>query len=132
MLALVIGALGAWSIAVPYVGNAIGFDINVAAKLEVVDHVIPGVIAAITAMYAYRKLRAGATAETFPYLIAVGVSLLAGLWITATHIPLLVEASRKTVEWAPALWHSLPGMPIPVLAAVLFFTSPTPEAPPTT
>ncbi len=122
-----IGLLGAWSVAVPYVGNALGLDVNVPADLEVIDHVIPGLIAALAAAAAYGSLRRGTAGSSLAYLIALGVSLLAGLWITATHIPLLLQAARGTVGWPPALWHSLPGLPLPVLAVALYTLSP-PEA----
>ncbi len=128
-LALMIGLLGAWSVAVPYVGNALGLDVNVPADLEVIDHVIPGLIVALAAGVAYRSLRRGTAAASLAYLIAVGVSLLAGLWITATHIPLLLQAARGTVGWPQALWHSLPGFPLPVLAIALYALSPTEAAP---
>jgi hypothetical protein len=124
-LALAVGVLGAYSIVVPFLGDAIGLDINVAAKLEVVDHVIPGVVAALSAAFAYGKLRSGTAGASLAYLAAVGAAILAGLWITTTHIPLLLQAGRDSVGWAPALWHSIPGIPVFILAGVLYAVSPT-------
>lgn len=129
LLALAIGGLGAFSVAVPYLGNGLGLEVDVAPSLEIIDHVIPGAIAAVCAAFAYLQLRGRSAASSLAYLIAVGVSLLAGLWITTTHLPLLAAASRGSVQWGPALWHSLPGLPMPILSALLYMLSPTEEPP---
>lgn len=125
LLALAMGGLGAFSIAVPYLGKALGLEVNVPASLEVIDHVIPGAIAALCAAFAYLQLRRRSAGTSVVYLIAVGVSLLAGLWITTTHLPLLAAATRGSVRWPPALWHSLPGLPMPILSALLYALSPS-------
>lgn len=129
LLALAVGALGAWSVAVPYVGRALGLEVNVAPSLEVIDHVVPGAVAVACAGFSYLKLRDGSATRSLAYLIAVGVSLLAGLWITTTHLPLLAAANRGSVQWGPALWHSLPGLPMPILSALLYMLSPTEDPP---
>lgn len=130
VLALLLAALGLLSVAVPYVGAALGLDVNVARRLELIDHVIPGAIAAACAVAAYGLLRVGAAARSVTYLLSVGIALLAGLWITATHVPLLLEANRGTVAWGPALWHSLPGLPMLLVAGALFLISPSDDEAP--
>ena len=49
-IALILLAL--WSIVPPYLGPLVGLDLDVSAKLEVVDHVVPGVLAAVAACIA--------------------------------------------------------------------------------
>ncbi len=130
LLALAVGALGAWSVAVPYAGRALGLEVNVAPSLEVIDHVVPGAVVVACAGFSYLKLRDASAPTSLSYLIAVGVSLLAGLWITTTHLPLLAAATRGSVQWGPALWHSLPGLPMPILSALLYVLSPSESAGP--
>ena len=38
------------------------------------------------------------------------VVILAGLWMTATHVPLLAQAGRHEVTWGAAWYHSTPGL----------------------
>ena len=88
----------------------LGLGVDVPAVVEVVDHVVPGVAVLAVAGYA---LRAG----RLP-LEATLVGLLAGLWMTVTHLPLLAHARHGLVAWPSALFHSLPGIALVTLLGV--------------
>lgn len=117
LLLLTLAALGAWSIVLPFLGDAIGVDVNVPLRLEVIDHVVPGLFVLGGTAYAWIRRDTGRTSTDVGYLMAVGIVFLAGLWMVSTHVPLLFEARAGLVAWSGALWHSLPGLPIPLLAA---------------
>ncbi len=112
-------ALGIWSIAVPYLGPLLGLILDVPAKLEVVDHVVPGVVVvASSVVLLLRGIR-----ETGRYVVVLlGVTalpFLAGLWMTSTHVPLLFQAAEGLVPWGTALFHSAPGPFIMLLSLLL-------------
>jgi len=109
--------LGAWTIVVPYLATALGLEVKVSSLVEVVDHVVPGVLVAAAGFYltmlARRRSLAGATSA----LLAGGVCFLAGFWVLSTHVPLLADAARSaSVSWAAALWHSSTAVPVVALA----------------
>ncbi len=110
-----LGVLGVWTVLVPYVGRAVGLRLDVASKLEVVDHIVPGVlvvaIAGLLTAGARRGRPGGATT-----LLGGGVCFLAGFWVLATHVPLLVDAAHADEGWPTALWHASTGLPIVVIS----------------
>lgn len=104
---------GGWALLPPYTGPAL----NTAMRVEVADHVVPGVIvllvsAATLAMAWSRRTVSGAM------LVAGAVVLLAGLWMTATHVPLVLQATRDEAPGAAAAYHSIPGVAVALLGAV--------------
>ena len=90
-----LAALAVWAMAVPWLARAVGLEVDVPARLEVIDHVVPGAVAA-----------------------------LAGTWITATHVTLVPEALDGVTGWGPALAHLSAGPPIVVLAVAILLTEP--------
>ena len=103
-------ALGAWSIATPYLGNALGLRIDVPSSVEVVDHVVPGVVVlAVSAVWILALARGRSTAGSFPGMVGAGLFFLGALWITLTHVPTLIEAAAGDLSWGPALFHSAAG-----------------------
>jgi hypothetical protein len=126
-VAALLTALGAWALAAPYVGPSLGLIVDVPPIVEVVDHVVPGLLV-VTLGGAYllsgaSLLPARAHGEApggFLTLAALGLAFLAGLWGTSTHVPLLVEAWAGDVSWGAALFHSVPGILIAVLSLALF------------
>lgn len=82
----------------PYLGRPLGLVVDVAATTEAIDHVLPGllVVAAAPAIVRFEALRFELT------LLAV----LAGLWATSSHLPLVLDAVRGRVGWPTALWHT--------------------------
>ncbi|MCA1711661.1 MAG: hypothetical protein LC789_08535 [Actinobacteria bacterium] len=99
----------AWAVLPPYVGPSVA----AAGRAEVADHVVPAAVLAMTAAVLL-LVRATGTA-----LFAGGlVTLLAGLWMTATHLPLLRQADAGVVTWPAAIHHSLPGVALLGLGAL--------------
>lgn len=111
----VLAALGAWTIVVPYLGRAIGLEVNVARSVEVVDHVVPGALVAAIGTYlavsAYRNALPAANQA-----IGAGICFLAGFWVLATHVSLVAQAARGQESWGPTLWHASTAIPIVLLS----------------
>lgn len=83
-------------------------DIGTSMRVEVADHVIPaGVMVALSLGALARRRRPGA--GMFPLVAGLGV-LLAGLWMTATHLPLVAQATRDEVDAGVAAYHTVPGL----------------------
>jgi hypothetical protein len=107
--------VGAWSIAVPYVGPVLGLDLDVTDKVEVVDHVVPGMLVVACAIALLWLARRGGSGSLLSMGLACAIAL-AGMWITATHVPLLLDAGRGVVPWGTALFHTASGPVILALA----------------
>lgn len=89
-------------------------------RVEVADHVVPAVlIFGVSVAMVMRARRRVAEIGSFP-LVAGFLMLLAGLWMTATHIPLVNQARRGTndVSYLDAVWHTFPGVLVLVLGLV--------------
>jgi hypothetical protein len=102
--------LATWGALAPYIATALGLIVVVRPIVEVVDHVIPGVILLAVAAAALATRR-------FP-LVAALAAALASLWMTATHVPLVIQGARGGVSMAAALFHSIPGMAALVVSVV--------------
>lgn len=103
MSALIV--LAAVTSAAPWAAAEVGLELPVPTYLEVVDHVVPGVvIVAVAVAVLTGRLSPLAT------LVAALVAALAGLWMVATHVPLLAQARTPLVSWPTALAHSVPGL----------------------
>ncbi len=114
-LALV--ALGGLSMLPPYVGPPLGLELDVPAKVEVVDHVLPGVVVALCgglgALLVRRRPRGDAGVGS---LVLYSGAFLAGLFQTATHAGLLLEAGDRLTPWGAVLLHSTLAPVITVIA----------------
>jgi hypothetical protein len=108
-------ALGAWSIAPPYLGPELGLELDVSSSVEFVDHVVPGVVVIVFGSLALLLARAGA-ADSLAAMAATGVCLLAGLWSTVSHIPLWADAGGDETPWGAVLLHATAGPAIALLA----------------
>ncbi len=102
--------------AVPYADGLLGLQLAVPQKVEVVDHVFPGLVVAAGAAGMFVLLRGGAAPHGVSFLVAAGLAFLAGLWITSTHVPLLLQAANGVAPWGPALFHTASGPVITVLS----------------
>ena len=110
--ALTLAALAAWAIAVPWVARAVGLALDVPTRLEVIDHVVPGVVV----LACCAALARASEPSALPALGAAALACLAGFWITATHAPLLPEAIDGISSWGAALLHLSAGPPITLYA----------------
>ena len=95
-------------------------DLNTEMRVEIADHVVPGILmVAVSIAMLVRARRSTPQTGTFP-LIAGFAILLAGLWMTATHLPLVnqARARQNDVSYLDAAWHTVPGLVVMVLGAV--------------
>jgi len=125
-----LAALGAWAMAVPYLGPPIGLTLEVPAGVEFADHVVPGLFVAAASL-PFIVLERSGRVEGLLSLTMAGLAFLAGFWMVATHVPLLLEALAGVTGWAPTVWHAHPGAANSLLALWLLVapTGPRPEMP---
>jgi hypothetical protein len=97
-------------------------DLNTEMRVEVADHVVPGlVMLGVSLTMLVRSRRATTESEPGMLPLAAGFTiLLAGLWMTATHLPLVNQArrSQNDVSWFDATWHTVPGLIVLALGLV--------------
>ncbi len=120
-----LAAVGGLSILPPYVGPAVGLELEVDPSIEVIDHVLPGLVTIVGALLALRLARQGA-ADGMPALAALAVCALAGLFQTVTHVPLVLEAGAATSPVGAVILHSTPG-PVLMLLALALLLRPLPD-----
>ncbi len=122
--------LGALSILPPYLGPAVGLELDVRATVEVVDHVVPGVVVVICGMLGALLVRRN---EEVAYGAAAlgltGLCFLAGLWQTATHAPLVLDGGGPATPWGTVMLHSVAGPAIVALALWLTLRTPGADSP---
>jgi hypothetical protein len=102
--ALVGVVLGLWAVAPNFTGPGL---ILQDPSVEVIDHVVPGLIVVAVSVLAL------VVAWTSPRPSAVlfltgGAVAAAGLWMVATHVPLLLQALQGEAPWGAALYHLAP------------------------
>lgn len=126
-----LAALGAWSIVVPALGHALGLGVDVAGRVEIVDHVLPGAVVAVAATRLTVLARRRSLTGSPGALVASGACFLAGFWMLVTHVPLVADAARGREPWGAALWHATAAAPVVILAAwcVLVATAPRAATP---
>lgn len=113
--------LGAWTILVPYAARPLGLGVDVASRIEIVDHVVPGTIVAVLGLFLARSARRdGAAGETLR-MIAGGICFLCGFWVLATHVPLVMDAGSGREEWGAAIWHMSTAPLIVILSLFIAF-----------
>ncbi len=114
MAAGVLLVAAVWAIVAPYTDGLVGLQVNVRVAVEVADHVIPGIVAGVGAIVLVIRPR-----------LALETGLLvslAGAWMIATHVPLVVDAAKGAGSMGAAVWHVAPGVAllISALAVVAF------------
>ncbi len=101
----------------PYVGPALGLNLDVRPAVEVVDHVVPGAVAALCAAWAALRSRLNQDARPSALtVVLLACAFLAGVWQTATHAPLVAQAGEGQAPWGAVLLHSTAGPVIALLA----------------
>lgn len=112
-----LAVLGALSVTPPYLGPAIGLELGeIDSTVEVVDHVVPGLIVLLAAGASFLLLRAGAMKKDSLLLAAaVAICMLAGVWETSSHVPLVLDGGRPETPWGAVVLHSALG---PAIAAL--------------
>lgn len=120
-----LAGVAAWSILPPYAGPPLGLELEVDASLEIIDHVVPGLLATAGALLALRFARRG-QADSIAALSALAVCTLAGLFETVTHVPLVLDAGGEQEPVGSVILHSSPG-PVLLVLAVVLLLRPTPS-----
>ena len=74
-------------------------------RVEVVDHVVPGLVVVVVSLVALVVARR--SARPGPVLFLAGlVVTLAGLFMFATHVPLVMQATRGEAPWGGTVFHT--------------------------
>lgn len=108
--------VGAWALLPPYTGPAL----NTAARVEFADHVVPGIVVLAVSMLSLLVTRRD---DADRLLFAAGLAVvLAGFWMVATHLPLVLQATRQQAPWGATVYHSAPGLAVLVLGVVWALT----------
>ena len=82
-----------------------GPTLNTSADAEFASHVLPAVVvllAAIVGVLAGRRPQGPGARR----LIAGMIVLLAGMWMLATHLPLVAQAARDEAPWPATIYHT--------------------------
>lgn len=105
--------VGAWAIITPFTGPHLGTLL----RNEIADHVVPGaVVVIVSALAAVLTRRSGATSPTLlPAGMLVG---LAGVWMVATHVPLIIDATRDRAGWDATAYHGAPSLAVAALGVI--------------
>jgi hypothetical protein len=104
--------VGLWA-ALPHYATP---PINTKDSVEVIDHVVPGlVVLAVCGAVLLLQGRPGAEGAG---LVAGLVILLAGLWMLATHVPLVAQATRGEAPWPGTLYHAAAAVAVLVFGVV--------------
>lgn len=99
---------GLWGTLAPYASTAAGYHIPVPAKVEFVDHVVPGAVILAAALFAVFSGK-------LPLLAALAATL-GGFWMTMTHLLTLRDGFLGRISLQATLIHSLPGLAILIVA----------------
>jgi hypothetical protein len=114
-----LGILGGWALVVPYLANAVGLELNVAPRLEVIDHVVPGAVIVSAAVIVLALRRKDPDSHEVAVIGTVAIAMLAALWISTSHLPLLVDAAQGSSPLGASLVHGSAGPPVLVLSLSL-------------
>ena len=82
-----------------------GPKLNVEASKEVADHIVPGAVVLLASLVGIWAGRRPQGPGAFRFMAGLGV-LLAGLWMMATHLPLVFEAMRDESPWPATIYHT--------------------------
>lgn len=105
--------VGVWA-ALPYF---LGPQLSVAKRVEVVDHVVPGLVVVGTSALVLAGRHRAHLSPTAAFA-AGPVLFLAAFWMAITHVPLIAQAARHDAPWIPTLWHSASALAVLVLGVV--------------
>jgi hypothetical protein len=73
-------------------------------RVEIADHVIPGLVVIAISTLALVMWRKAGRPE-WPMFAGGLAVLLAGLWMAATHLGLVAQATCDEAPWAAAIYH---------------------------
>ena len=105
--------IGFWALLPPYTGP----ELNTETRVEVADHVVPSVLMLGLSVATLVRARRNPDQGAFGLAAGLGIAL-AGLWMTATHVPLVNQARDDLVSAGGAAWHTVPGLVVMALGVV--------------
>jgi hypothetical protein len=82
-----------------------GPALNTEASKEVADHIIPAVVVAAACVAALTMKHKGEGPGLTRFFAGM-VVLLAGFWMLATHVPLVVQAFGGDAPWPGTIYHT--------------------------
>ena len=106
LIALIVVA--AWSMVPPYLGPLVGLELDVPSRLEIIDHIVPGLCAVASASFALSFARRGEF-DSIRALAALGVCALAGLFQTVSHATLVLDAGGPLQPVGSVVLHATVG-----------------------
>jgi len=106
--------MSAWAVLPPYSGP----KLNTETRVEVADHVVPSIILIAASLIVLLLSRQKAETAGSVSLAAGFLVVLAGLWMVATHVPLVAQANRGEVGWGATVYHFTPSLAVLVLGLV--------------
>jgi hypothetical protein len=125
----VVVAVAVWSILPPYVGPALGLELDVTKKIEAIDHLIPGLLAVIGASTALVLSRRGRF-DSLPAFAGIAICALAGLFQTVSHVTLVLHAGGPLQPVDSVVLHASPGPVLLLLSLWLLLAPPRFETTP--
>ncbi len=90
-----------WATLPQYSGPAL----NTEPSKEVADHIIPAIVVAAACLVALALKHKGPGPGLTRFFAGM-VVLLAGFWMVATHVPLVVQAFRDDAPWPGTIYHT--------------------------
>lgn len=102
MLPVIGLAVAFWATLPQYSGPAL----NTEASKEIADHIIPAIVVAIACLVALTNRKKAGDGPSLVQFSAAMVALLAGFWMVATHIPLVVQAFGGDAPWPGTIYHA--------------------------
>ena len=107
--------MSAWALLPPYSGP----KLNTETRVEIADHVVPSIVLIVVSLAVLVVRQRRDAPPAFP-LVAGFLVTLAGLWMVATHVPLVRQAARGEVgvSWGGAVYHTAPSLAVLVLGLV--------------
>jgi len=127
-LQLALATLGALSVLPPYIGPPLGLELDVKASVEVVDHVVPGIVIAVCAGFGALLARRGGELSIASMALSA-CCFLAALWQAVTHVPLVLQGGDPGAPWDSVLLHSTAGPLLVVIALWLTLRASASEGP---
>ncbi len=111
----------------PYVGELVGLELNVTSTVEVIDHVVPGVVALAAAGLALWLVRRGQADSTAAFA-ALASCALAGLFQTVSHLSLVFNIGEAGHPAGAVVLHATPCFAL-LAVSLWLLVAPQPVAP---
>ena len=97
---------GAAAALAPFLGPFLGVRLDSQWPAKLADHALPGALVIAAAV----GLALGEASHRRPRVSLTFLALLGGVWMSGSHLPLVVQAVRGHAGWIATLWHALPAV----------------------